>query len=226
MLIIFIRTVIIFVSLLIIMRLMGKRQIGEMQSFELIITLIIADLAVIPMADVSIPLIYGIVAILALFILHQLLFILEKSGGFVKKIINGKPSIVINTLGVDFNELKKNNLDVADLIEALRGAGFFALDDAKYAVFESNGKLSVMQNDNATSSKSLPIVLVDNGKIDKNNLQKISKDNAWVNQLVQQRGKKLKNIGVLTINGNGEIYLQEKFNRYEKLTVDLGGIKW
>ncbi len=226
MIIIFIRTIIIFVSLLIIMRLMGKRQIGEMQSFELIITLIIADLAVIPMADVSIPLIYGIVAILALFILHQLIFIVEKCGGFFKKFINGKTSIVINTLGVDFNELKKNNLDVSDLIEAMRGAGYFALDDAKYAVFESNGKLSVMQNDNALSSKSLPIVLVSNGKIDKNNIQKISKDKAWITNLVSIRGKKLKNIGVLTINGNGEIYMQEKFNRYEKFTIDLGGIKW
>ena len=99
---------------------MGKRQIGEMQPFEFIVTLIIADLACIPMADVSIPLIYGIVAILALFILHQLLSLLEQCGNIPKRIISGKPSLVINADGVDMKELKRNNLGVDDLIESMR----------------------------------------------------------------------------------------------------------
>ena len=80
----FIRTLIIFITLVAVMRLMGKRQIGEMQPFEFIVTLIIADLACVPMADVSIPLTYGIVAILTLFILHQLLSFLEQGGDFLK----------------------------------------------------------------------------------------------------------------------------------------------
>ena len=109
MLIVFVRTAIIFATLLIIMRLMGKRQIGEMQPFEFIITLIIADLACIPMSDVSIPLLYGIVAILALFILHQLLAILQKNSVIFRRIISGKPSIVINKKGIVFTELKRND---------------------------------------------------------------------------------------------------------------------
>ena len=131
----FIRTFIIFVTLVIVMRLMGKRQIGEMQPYEFIVTLIIADLACIPMADISIPLIYGIVAILGLFILHQLMSILEQSGNFAKGVISGKPSIVINKNGVDMKELKRNNMGVDDLIESMRAAGYFSLEDLDYAIF-------------------------------------------------------------------------------------------
>ena len=132
----FIRTLIIFTTLVVVMRLMGKRQIGEMQPYEFIVTLIIADLACIPMADISIPLIYGIVAILGLFILHQLLSMLEQSGNFFKKVISGKPSIVINKNGVDMYELKRNNMGIEDLIESMRSAGYFALNDLDYAIFE------------------------------------------------------------------------------------------
>ena len=96
MIVTFIRTLIIFVTLVVVMRLMGKRQIGEMQPFEFIVTLIVADLACVPMADVSIPLTYGIVAILALFLLHQLLSFLEQSSDFFKHVISGRPSVVIN----------------------------------------------------------------------------------------------------------------------------------
>ena len=146
MLTVFIRTLIIFITLIIVMRFMGKRQIGEMQPFEFIITLIIADLACIPMADVSIPLLYGVVAVLGLFLLHQLISVLELLGDSVKKIISGKPSVVINRQGVDLKELKRNNMGVEDLIESMRSSGYFSLDDVEYAIFESNGKLSPMEN--------------------------------------------------------------------------------
>ena len=129
MVVIIIRTLIVFMTLVIVMRLMGKRQIGEMQPFEFVVTLIIADLACIPMADVSIPLVYGIVAILSLFILHQLFSVLEQQGVFFKRVISGKPSLVINKDGIDLKELKKNNMGVEDLIESMRALGYFSLDD-------------------------------------------------------------------------------------------------
>ena len=135
MLVTLIRTLIVFTTLLIIMRLMGKRQIGEMQPFEFVITLIIADLACIPMADMTIPLLYGIVAIFGLFLLHQILSLFERSGDKIKFAISGKPSIVINKNGVDLVELEKNNMDVEDLIEAMRSQGYFSLDDLDYAIF-------------------------------------------------------------------------------------------
>ena len=149
------------------MRLMGKRQIGEMQPFEFIITLLIAELACVPMTDVSIPLVYGVASIIAVFILHQILTVLEQLSDGFKSVVDGKPAIVINKNGVDIKELKRNNMDVSDLIESLRGTGNYSLDSVYYAIFESNGKLSVLKKEKVDDTKELPVLLVSEGKINK-----------------------------------------------------------
>ena len=114
---------------------MGKSQIGEMQPFELVITLLIAELACIPMADSSIPLLYGIIAIVSIFILHQIVWLLDLWFKPMKTVICGKPSLVITKEGIDSYQLRKNNLDVSDLIESMRGAGYFNLDDVYYGLY-------------------------------------------------------------------------------------------
>ena len=101
MVLVIIRTAIIFAVLLIVMRLMGKRQIGEMQPFELVITLLIAELACIPMADTSIPLLYGVVSVLAIFVLHELVTLLDLKVKPLKSLLSGKPSVVVNKNGID-----------------------------------------------------------------------------------------------------------------------------
>lgn len=215
MLIIFVRTLIIFLVLTAVMRLMGKRQIGEMQPFEFIITLIIADLACIPMADLSIPLIYGIAAVLALFLLHQLFTVLEQTGNIPKKILSGTPSVVINKNGVNFNELKKNNLGIEDLIESMRAQGYFSLDDLDYAIFESNGKLSALKNcEKAETQTSMPILVVNCGKILCKNLKALEDDEDTLKTFLDENGANLKNTEVLTVDGNGRAYLQRKNQKF------------
>ncbi len=112
---IFIRTAIIFFTLLLIMRLMGKSQIGEMQPFELVITLLIAELACIPMADSSVPLLYGIISIVAIFILHQIVWLLDLWFKPMKTVVCGKPSLVITKDGVDSYQLRKTTLTLPTL---------------------------------------------------------------------------------------------------------------
>jgi len=216
MIVIFIRTVIIFITLMVIMRLMGKRQIGEMQAFELVITLIIADLACIPMSDVSIPLIYGIVSISALFILHQLMSLLEKCGDGIKRVINGKPSIVLDKKGVDFKELKKNNLSVEDLIEAMRSLGYFSLCELDYAIFESNGKLSALPKlDYDKKERSIPVLIIDEGKVNNGNLEKAKISKEYLKTLLNEKNLTEKTVGVMTVDGNGKVYLQGYKKHYE-----------
>lgn len=223
----FIRTLIIFITLVIVMRLMGKRQIGEMQPFEFIVTLIIADLACVPMADVSIPLTYGIVAILTLFILHQLLSFLEQRGDFFKKVISGKPSLVITKDGVDVKELKKNNMGLDDLIESMRNAGYFSFDELNYAVFESNGQLSAFENSETEKSSSLPVLIVNEGKAVKRNLSLIGAKEEELNDFLLARGDKLRNVEVLTVDGTGRCYLKIKNKRYEITDYPLKkGVTW
>ena len=228
MLVTLIRTLIIFITLVIIMRLMGKRQIGEMQPFEFIVTLIIADLACIPMADVSIPLIYGIVAILGLFVFHQLFSLLEQSGKFFKLVISGKPSLVLNKKGVDLKELHKNNLNVEDLIESMRAKGYFSLDDLDYAIFESNGKLSTMENTNRTiTPSSLPLLIVSEGKISKDNTLLLKEDTDKINNFLLEKNLSLKKVEVMTIDGNGRTYIKTKNNPYFIDRYPLkDGVKW
>ena len=228
MLIIFVRTLIIFLVLVVVMRLMGKRQIGEMQPFEFIVTLIIADLACIPMADLSIPLVYGIAAVLALFLLHQIFTLIEQSGSLPKKILSGMPSVVINKNGVDMNELKKNNLGLDDLIESMRAQGYFSLDDLDYAIFESNGKLSALENSERQSfSSSMPILVINNGKLLGKNLKVLNDEEEKIENFLKDYGATLKNTEVLTVDGNGRAYLKKKNEKFKVIGYPLKqGVKW
>ncbi len=223
---IIIRTIIVFITLVFIMRLMGKRQIGEMQPYELVITLVIADLACIPMADSSIPLLYGIIAVGTIFLLHQIVVLLEQNN-VIKNYISGRPAVVINKNGIDIEELRSNSLDVSDLLESIRMAGYFALDDINYAIFESTGNLSVFPAENI-NSKSFPIIIIDQGKFIKENLDicKMSKE-TFINIIKEKGASNLKRVLVLTIDGEGKVYMQIKDKKYITFKVDLPeGVKW
>ncbi len=213
--VIFIRSSLIYIALLVIMRLMGKRQIGEMQPFEFTVTLLIAELACIPMSDFSIPLLYGISAILAMFILHQFMALLDKSGKVFKFLLSGKPSIVINRNGVDFNELKKNNLDVQELIESMRILGYFSLDSVYFAVYEANGTLSALENDDLDFSPSMPIAVIKNGKLDEKNLELSQLEREDLSKILTTNDiKNIKSVGVFTVDENGRYYLQQYNKKY------------
>lgn len=224
-----IRTAIIFIVLLIIMRLMGKRQIGEMQPFELVITLLIAELACIPMADVSIPLLYGIISVVTIFVLHEIMTLLDLKIKPLKSLISGKPSVVINKNGIDDYQLKRNNLDVSDLIESLRSAGYFSLDSIDYALYEANGTFSALpKQDYEQTQNSLPLVIIDNGNYDSKNLAILGLGREYFDDLLAQKGiKNIKKVLVLTADGTGKIYLQVKNEKFQTFTVEYpGGKVW
>lgn len=222
MVLIIIRTAIIFITLLIIMRLMGKRQIGEMQPFELVITLLIAELACIPMADASIPLLYGIISVITIYILHELVTLIDLKVKPMKALISGKPSVVVNKNGIDDYQLKKNNLDVSDLIESLRSAGYFSLDCIDYALYESNGTFSALpKQDYEQLQTSLPLVIIDNGKYDKKNLAITGLEQSFFDDVLREQGaKNEKKVLVLTADGTGKLYLQMKNEKFRTLQVE------
>ncbi|MBE7068123.1 MAG: DUF421 domain-containing protein [Clostridiales bacterium] len=213
---IFFRTIFIFIATLIVMRLMGKRQIGEMQPYELVITLIIADLACIPMADNSIPLLYGVIAILTVYLLHQIICLIDLNSSFAKAVVSGIPSVVLNKNGIDDAELKKNNLDVADLIESLRVEGYFALDGVEYALYEAEGTFSALpKKDYQELQSSLPLLLIDEGKFDEKNVAYTQKDKSYYLDILKAQGcKNLKKVLVMTVDGKGKVYLQQKGEKY------------
>ena len=227
MLVISLRTLIIYLTLIVVMRFMGKRQIGEMQPFEFVITLIIADLACVPMADVSIPLLYGIVSILVLFLLHQLISLIEQSGDFAKRLVSGKPSVVITREGVNFLELKRNNLGVEDLIESMRAGGYFSLDDADYAIFEANGNLSVLAKQTREKPPALPLLFISEGKINTKNLELTRITKEELAAFLKEQNASVRQVSVMTLDNNGKVYLQLKGQSYQTLTLPLKeGVAW
>lgn len=203
---------------------MGKSQIGEMQPFEFVITLLIAELACIPMADSSIPLLYGIIAIVAIFILHQIVWLLDLWFKPVKTAVCGKPSLVINKDGLDEYQLKTNNLDVSDLIESMRVAGYFSLDDVYYGLYESNGSFSALENPDRQTS-SLSVLLIDGGKIDKKNLAVCGIEQETLNGFLTAQNAKPKQVLVMTVNGEGRVYFQKRGEKYKILEMELNN-KW
>ena len=225
---IFIRTTIIFTTLLAIMRLMGKRQIGEMQPYELVITLIISDLACIPMADNSIPLLYGVVAILTVFLLHQIVCAIDLKIMVAKPIVSGTPSIVLNKNGVDDSQLKKNNLNVTDLIESLRVEGIFSLDAVEYALYEAEGAFSALPKKGYQDLQtSLPIVLINEGKFDMKNIEKTKQNVNYYLDVLRRNGfKDEKKVLIMTVDGNGKVYLQNKGQPYKTLFLPWKKSLW
>ena len=225
---IFIRTTAIFLALFVVMRLMGKRQIGEMQPYELVITLIISELACIPMADNSIPLLYGVVAILTVYFLHQVVCLIDLNFRASKAVLSGTPSIVLNKNGIDDTQLKKNNLDVSDLIENLRVKGYFSLDAVDYALYEAEGMFSALpKKDYQTLQSSLPIILIDEGKFDDKNITKTKRDKAYYLQILRGQGcNDVKKVLVMTIDGKGKIYLQIKGEKYKVIPLEWEKQLW
>ena len=225
---IFIRTLIVFLTLFFVMRLMGKRQIGEMQPYELVITLIIAELACIPMEDTSIPLLYGVVAILTVYLLHQIVCAIDLNIRSAKVVLSGSPSIVLNKDGIDDAQLKKNSLDVSDLIESLRVEGFFALDAVEYALYEAEGTFSALPKKNyETLQTSLPVIIIDEGKYIDKNITLTKRDIPYYNDILRGQGcDELKKVLVMTVDGNGKVYLQEKGKKYKTFHLEWKEKLW
>lgn len=139
-----IRCVVVYFFLLVAMRLMGKRQLGELQPFEFAITLVASELACIPMADPTIPIIYGIIPVFTLFVVHIIITKLASGSLRFRKLLNGKPIVVIEKGNLLPDVLKQLNMNIDDMLEALRGNGYFNPGEVEYAIIETNGTMTVL----------------------------------------------------------------------------------
>lgn len=208
------RCFIIYFVALFVLRIMGKRQIGEMQPFELVITLIIADLATVPMADSKIPLLNGVVPLLTLCVIHFLITVIALKWNKFNKFVNGNPIIVIDSNGINEKNLKKMFLTVEDLVEMCRNAGYFNLNDIQYAIIETNGMISVLpksgmmplvrqdMNVNGGSSE-MGVVAISEGKVVSENLSSLNLSESQILSFITKQGyRDEKEIAALIIYGN------------------------
>lgn len=217
----FIRTVILYIMVLIIMRLMGKREIGQLQPFELAIAIMIADVASVPMANVGVPIFSGIIPAFALLMMHLIISNINLKSITMRKILCGKPTILVYRGKIDEKALKKEKFTINELQERLRGDGVFNLGDVEYAILETSGQISVIQKpDKRTTTPSdfnimpeyegIPYDLVIDGEIMHENLKAIGKDYQWLKKEVGKFKINPEEALVVTVDGKGQIFCQAK----------------
>ncbi len=216
------RTLILYLVIILGIRLLGKRQVGELEPSELVLSLIIADLAAVPMQDFGIPLMLGIIPILTLLCLAAILSVLSAKNVKIRALLCGRPSIVIENGKILPKEMQKNRLTVDELLEELRMCGFSDLTIIKYAILETNGRISVLpyskeqppvrREVNMPSQETgLPLIVINNGRILSQNLETRGLDLPWLYQQLHAKGiSDPKEVFLLTVDEAMNIYCTEK----------------
>lgn len=231
---IIIRSAIIYLFVILLFRIMGKRQIGQMQPFEFVLTLIIADLATIPMSDSGIPILFGVVPLLTLVVIHYSITTFSRKSKKASQLLNGSPIVIISNQCIHYPLLKSLNMSIEDLSELLRGCGFFHFEEVEYAILETNGSLSVMPK-----SKYAPLTrgdmklpeerdrfqdfLISDGKFVLENItqQKLTKG-FIINLLKLQKVHNIKQLVFLSRDGLNEYNYQEVGKPMKKIIINKG----
>lgn len=217
MLVVFIRSIILYIAVLISLRIMGKGEIAEMNCFDLVITLLIAEVASTPMENNDIPLIHGISALTGLVFMQTLISILSLKGRFIGRIVSGKPTILVNKGKIDYKALRREKITINELLEQLRIQGFFNIKYVQYALLETDGGLSVVPttNYNTTPSREynhLPLSLIQDGKIIKGSLKLTNKDEDWLFSILKSNHiDNVEDVLICVLDEYDKIFIQKKY---------------
>ena len=217
----YVRTLILYLVLIAVVRLMGKRQIGQMEPSEFVVTMLVANLASIPMQEEGIPLFTGVVPILTVLGTELVLSALSLRSIRVRKILCGKPVILIENGNILQQNLRKTRVTLDELTGHLREKDVLDLRAVQYAILETNGNLSVFPypKEKPASAKdagiqvgkqALPITVVSDGRLLRDNLAKAKKDTRWLQQVLRENRAELGDTWLLTVDGNDRIYFCRK----------------
>lgn len=223
MLVLVVRTLILYSIVIVALRVMGKRQLGELQPSELVVAIMISDLASVPMQAIDIPLLSGIIPVLTLLIAEVAMSYLSLKSKAMRKFLSGEPSIVIYNGRIDERELARLRFNINDLLEELRLNGCHDVSDVEVAVVETSGKLSVISKDKARAATvedlklknvrrdGLPCTLVSDGTLNEHELKRAKKDRKWLDDEMRKRGiKDVRDIFIASLDAEDELFVQLK----------------
>lgn len=229
MFILVIRTAILYFYLIFIMRIMGKRQIGQLEPVDLVVALMISELASLPMADNRMPLVYSIVPITTLVFFQMTTSFIELKSEYFRSLLNGEPSILIKDGIVNIKELRHLRYNLDDLLEELRAKGYFNIRDVHYAILETNGNLSIIPKNYCSppnredikikvADEPLPTPLVLDGNINYKNLELLNLDESWLlKELKNKRIMDIKDVFVAIVySKDNKLYIQSKDKEFKK----------
>ncbi len=221
MLITFFRAVVLYIIVLIVVRFMGKREIGQLQPFELVISIMIADLASTPMSEIGIPITNGIIPILGLLVMHLIISAINMKSIKAREILCGKPRILINRGKIDEQALEREKFTINELEERLRGKDVMNLGDVEYAILETSGEISVVLKPGKRGTipedfgitpeyEGMAYDLVIDGQVMYQNLKILGKNYEWLKKELNNLNMKPEEALVATIDGSGTIFAQKK----------------
>nr|WP_317326367.1 DUF421 domain-containing protein [uncultured Flavonifractor sp.] len=222
MVIAFLRTIILYLFIIAGIRLMGKRQVGELEPSELVLALLIADLAAVPMQDFGIPLLTGLIPILTLLCLTMALSVLTMKSVRFRALLCGRPSIIVENGKLLQSEMRKNRFTLDELMEELRLKGVTDLSTVKYAILETSGQLSVLpfaaQRPPAARDlklqlpePGLPAVVINDGRVMERTLRSRGLDLPWLEkQLRAHRVRQVQDVFLMTVDETNRVFLVEK----------------
>ncbi len=223
--IVILRTAIIYFTLLAAMRIMGKRQLGEMELSEFVVASLIADLAAHPLQDVGIPMTNGLVPVLTLFCFEILIAGLSMRSIRLRTLLFGKPSILVRRGVIDQREMRSNRFTADELMQELRNQGMFDLSRVEYAILETDGKLNVIpypaeqpptasQLGVAAPDGGCPLIVISEGRVIGRNLRALGRSDAWLREELQKKGHgEPQDIYLMTVNQSGQQYIAGKEGR-------------
>ncbi len=222
MLILFVRTLILYFLVLVVMRLMGKRQIGQLQPYELVVTILIADLVAVPMQDRGLALLNGVVPVLTLLVAQTTISYLSLKSKKLRTIICGKPTVMVENGKIKWEEFSKNLYNLDDLQEQLRSQGYFDLQEVECALLETNGSLSVKPKAEKrpvtpadlgleTEDGGLFYPLIMDGEVQEHNLEKTGRSKEWLYAELSKFGiSDLSQVIIATVDHKGRLLYQTK----------------
>lgn len=220
--IIFIRTLIVYFALLISMRLMGKRQLGEMELSEFIVAALVADLAATALQDIDTPLLYGLIPIVALFCLEIIIAGISLKSVRFRKLAFGQPAVIIEHGKINRTAMLKNRFTLDELMQELRGQGITTSAQVDFAILETSGQLNIIltpDNQPATASQlgistepcGYPHIIINEGRVLENNLKLLGRDLRWLEkELKRQNIASADEVYLFTLSDTGRIYCQTK----------------
>lgn len=215
----FFRGALLYIVMIVTMRALGKRQLGELEPYELAMTILLADLISSPMESVSTPLLHGLLPVAAMFVVHGFITLASMRWDRFRALVSGKPALVINRGVIDRRELDRLCLSLSDLLEGLRDAGFLDPTEVGTAIVEANGTITAFSSganrppkaselDIAPGYEGLPLALITGGRVQPGNLGMTGRDLSWLEGLLSARGLAPKQVFLASLDTHGRMTLQ------------------
>ncbi len=197
------RTLILYIVIMVAMRIMGKRQVGDMQPSDLVVSLLISEIAAMPIDNIDRPIVNGIIAVFLLVFLETALACISLKSGKLRRVVNGAPVIIINRGKVNRASLKRLRITTDELLETLRSQGVFDISTVQYAIIEPNGQLSVLEK----SGGGLAVPVICDGKMQTHFMESAGISKHEVNSALKKRGISAEDVFIMTLDVDGKAFI-------------------